>query len=403
MALVLPATTWIEPGARRRAGAEAVALGAHRALLVTDAFMVGRGTAAELAGVLEDAGLAVAVFAGVEPDPTDAAVDEGRAALVAHEADVVVALGGGSVLDAAKTIAVRGGNPGPLRQYLGYGRLVGAGLPVIAVPTTAGTGSEATRVVVITDTSTHTKMMLLDDRLCPTVALVDVELSATMPRPLTAHVGVDTLTHGIEAYVSSKATGETDALALACVERCGRHLEAAWRDPGDLAARAGMARAAYEGGAAFANASVCLVHGMSRPLGALFGVPHGLSNAVLLPAVTAFSLPGAPERYAELARALGFAGGDRAGGPGGGAPPPGEEAAGGVDVTAAGEALVRGLEGLNARLEVPRLRELPGITRERFDAALPKMASDALDSGSPDRNPVVPTAEQIEELYRRAW
>jgi alcohol dehydrogenase class IV len=384
MALVLPATTWIEPGARRRAGAEAVALGRTRALLVTDAFMVERGVAAEVAGILEEAGLAVAVFDGVEPDPSDAAVDEGRAALVAHEADVVVGLGGGSALDAAKTIAVRGGNPGPLRQYMGYGRLVGAGLPVVAIPTTAGTGAEATRVVVITDTATHTKLMLLDDRLCPTVALVDVELSATMPRPLTAHVGVDTLTHGIEAYVSSKATEETDPLALACVERCGRHLVDAWTDGADLTAREGMARAAYEGGAAFANASVCLVHGMSRPLGAVFGIPHGLSNAVLLPAVIAFSLGGAPERYATVARALGLATDED-------------------DADAAGAALLRGLEDLNAHLEVPRLRDLPGVTREAFDAALPKMAEDALASGSPDRNPVVPTAAQVEDLYREAW
>jgi alcohol dehydrogenase class IV len=364
------------------------------------------------------------VFDGVEPDPTDAAVDEGRAALVAHEADVVVGLGGGSALDAAKTIAVRGGNPGPMRQYMGYQQLVGAGLPVIAIPTTAGTGAEATRVVVVTDTSTDTKMMLLDDRLCPTVALVDVELSATMPRPLTAHVGVDTLTHGIEAFVSAKATAETDPLALACVRRCGEHLRAAW-DDGDPEARAGMARAAYEGGAAFANASVCLVHGMSRPLGAVFHVPHGLSNAVLLPTVTAFSLSGAPERYAEVARALGFVGGGSAGGGENGSAGAGwngsaggdgsggaggDESAGGengparaTDVAAAGQALVDGLEDLNRRLEVPRLRDLRGVTRERFDAALPKMAEDALASGSPDRNPVVPTAEQIEELYRQAW
>ncbi|WP_026910422.1 iron-containing alcohol dehydrogenase [Patulibacter minatonensis] len=390
MALVLPDTTWIERGARRRAGAEAVALGRSRALVVTDAFIASSGVAGEVGDGLLDAGLAVAVFDGVEPDPTDAAVDEGRAALNAHEADVVVAVGGGSALDAAKMIAARGANPGPLRQYMGYQQLAGAGLPVIAIPTTAGTGAEATRVVVITDTSTDTKLMLLDDRLCPTVALVDVELSATMPRPLTAHVGVDTLTHGIEAYVSAKATAETDPLALACVRRCGEHLEAAWRDGSDLEARAGMARAAYEGGAAFANASVCLVHGMSRPLGAVFHVPHGLSNAVLLPAVTAFSLPGAPGRYAEVARTLGLAGG----GASDGGPTSDEEA---------GRALLRGLGELNERLEVPRLRDLPGVTREAFDAALPKMASDALDSGSPDRNPVVPTAAQIEDLYRAAW
>jgi alcohol dehydrogenase class IV len=384
MALVLPSTTWIEPGARRRVADEAAALDTSRALVVTDAFLTGRGVTAEIVGLLEEGDFAVAVFDGVEPDPTDAAIDEGRAALLRHEADVVVAVGGGSVLDAAKTIAVRGANPGPLRQYMGYGRLAGAGLPVIAIPTTAGTGSEATRVVVVTDTATDTKMMLLDDRLVPRVALVDVELSATMPRPLTAHVGVDTLTHGIEAFVSQRATPETDELARSCVELCGAHLEAAWRDGSDMEARAGMARAAYEGGAAFANSSVCLVHGMSRPLGAVFHVPHGLSNAVLLPAVTAFSLPGAPERYAEVARALGVA-------------------TEGDDTAEAGQALLDALGRLNTTLEVPRLRDLPGVDRAAFDAALPKMAADALASGSPDRNPVVPTQEEIEELYRRAW
>lgn len=383
MALVLPRTTVIEPGARRRVGAEAVALGVSRALVVTDAFIAGSGVADEVADALRAAGVDALVWDGVEPDPTDAAVDAGHAALVAHRADAVVGVGGGSALDAAKTIAVRGANPGPLRAYMGYQQLAGADLPTIAIPTTAGTGSEATRVVVITESATDTKMMLLDDRLCPNVALVDVELSATMPRPLTAHVGVDTLTHGIEAYVSTTATDETDALALACVERCGRHLEAAWSDGDDLDARAGMARAAYEGGAAFANASVCLVHGMSRPLGAVFHVPHGLSNAVLLPAVTAFSLAGASARYATVARMLGVADD-------------------GAD-DAAGLALLDHLDALNARLEVPRLRDLPGITRARFDAALPKMAADALASGSPDRNPVVPTAGQIEDLYRAAW
>jgi alcohol dehydrogenase class IV len=384
MALVLPQATWIERGARRRVAAEASRLDTARALLVTDAFLTSTGIPAEIAATLEADGFAVAIFDEIEPDPTDAAVDEGRARLVAHEADVVVAVGGGSVLDAAKTIAVRGANPGPLRDYMGYGQLAGAGLPVIAIPTTAGTGSEATRVVVITDTSTDTKMMLLDDRLVPAVALVDVELSRTMPRPLTAHVGVDTLTHGIEAYVSRKATAETDELARSCIALCGAHLEAAWRDGEDLDARAGMARAAYEGGAAFSNSSVCLVHGMSRPLGAVFHIPHGLSNAVLLPAVTGFSLAGAPERYAEVARALGVA-------------------SDGDDAEAAGAALLEGLQGLNDRLEVPRLRDLPGVDRETFDGALAKMAQDALDSGSPDRNPVVPSAEEIAELYRRAW
>jgi alcohol dehydrogenase len=281
-------------------------------------------------------------------------------------------------------ITVLAANPGPLRAYRGYHQIPAAGIPLIAVPTTAGTGSEATRVAVITDTEHDEKLMILDGHLVPTVAIVDFELSATMPQSLTAFVGIDTLTHGIEAYVSALANPLTDAFALSCVQLVGEHLERAWNDPDDIDARAGMAMAAYAGGAAFANASVGLVHGMSRPIGAVFHVPHGLSNAVLLPTVTRFSLPGAGRRYARLARVVGFA------------------AEGDDDATAAAR-MVAGLEALNQRLEVPRLGGLERLEEERFLATIAKMAADALASGSPDRNPVVPTEEQIVVLYKEAW
>src|SRR5581483_7119351 len=247
------------------------------------------------------------------------------------------------------------------------------GPPVIAIPTTAGTGSEATRVTVITDTARAEKMMILDGHLVPAVAIVDFELTLTMPPALTAHVGLDTLTHGIEAYVSSAAGPLTDVAALSCVRLVADHLERACTAPDDRRARAAMALAACQGGMASSNASVCLVHGMSRPLGAVFHVPHGLSNAVLLPAVTRFSIPGALDRYATIARAMGMA----------------------------PEALPDGLQALADRLGVPRLRDL--VEHDRFEASLPKMAADALASGSPARNPVVPTADQIVELYREAW
>jgi alcohol dehydrogenase len=171
---------------------------------------------------------------------------------------------------------------------------------------------------------------------------------------------------------------------LSCVQLVGEHLERAWNNPDDMEARAGMAMAAYAGGAAFANASVGLVHGMSRPIGAVFHVPHGLSNAVLLPTVTRFSLQGAGRRYAHLARIVGFA------------------SDGDDDMTAA-ERMVEGLDGLNQRLRVPRLGALKQVQQERFEASIAKMAADALASGSPDRNPVVPTEEQIVVLYKEAW
>jgi alcohol dehydrogenase class IV len=206
----------------------------------------------------------------------------------------------------------------------------------------------------------------------------------SMPPGLTAAVGVDTLTHGIEAFVSRLANRLTDPLALACIDNVGRHLETAWREPSNRAAREGMMMAATQGGMAFANSSVCLVHGMSRPLGALFHVPHGISNAMLLPTVTRFSVPGASARYAAVARTMGWAAGNETG----------EVACG---------KLVEGLVAFNERLKIPRLRDHPRMERDRFFDSLEKMAADALASGSPQNNPVVPTADQIVELYRAAW
>jgi alcohol dehydrogenase class IV len=239
-------------------------------------------------------------------------------------------------------------------------------------------------VAVITDTTRDVKMMMLDRHFLPTVALVDFELTLSMPPALTAHVGVDTLTHGIEAYVSRKATALTDPLALTCIRLVAEHLKTAWREPGNRAAREGMMLAATMGGMAFANSSVALVHGMSRPIGAVFHVPHGLSNAVLLPAVTRFSLVGAADRYATVARTMGLA-------------------TGADSAAAAGEKLLGGLSALNARLAVPRLGGCRGVARERFDNLKAKMAVDALASGSPANNPVVPTAEQIVAIYDEAF
>jgi len=383
-AFQVPSTIVTGAGASQSVGEHARRLGADRALLVTDPYMVSSGVAAAVSQRLDGAGVETTVFDGVQPDPTDSNVESGLDALRSCAAQVVVAVGGGSALDAAKMIAIRKTNPGPISDFMGYHRIPRAGVPLIAIPTTAGTGSEVTRVTVITDSQTKTKMMILDGKLVPAVALVDFELTITMPRALTAHVGVDTLTHGIEAYVSALAGPMTDPYALSCVRLVGQSLRRAWNQPDDRDARAAMAIAACHGGIAFANSSVCLVHGMSRPLGAGFGIAHGLSNAVLLPTVTEYSLPGAPARYATVARALGAATLD--------------------DGDAeAGDKLLAALQELNHDLEVPRLRDLPGVERDRFEASVQQMAEDALASGSPSRNPVVPTADEIADLYRRAW
>jgi alcohol dehydrogenase class IV len=379
-----PAAIHVGAGCRHGIATAIQAMGAQRVLLVTDEFLVRSGVIEGFLAQFQSAGLATAVFDAVQPDPTDQNVAAGVAAFRAHDADIVVAVGGGSPIDAAKVIAASYSNPGKLDQFQGYYRIAKPGPPVIAVPSTAGTGSEATKVAVITDTSRHVKMMMLDAHLMPRAAFVDFELSMSMPQALTAHVGVDTLTHGIEAYVSRKANALTDPLALSCIQLCAQHLRTAWREPDNRPAREGMALAALHGGMAFTNSSVCLVHGMSRPLGAIFHLAHGLSNAMLLPAVTKFSWPGNPARYAQVSRILGAAAPDS------------------PDLSAA-EALVEALESLNNDLKVPSLQQSLAAKQDAFFAAVPQMAQDAIASGSPANNPVVPNTGDIELLYQQIW
>ena len=343
-------------------------LAGTRVLLVTDPGVIQLGVAGEIRDALVGAGFAVAVFDQVQPDPTDENVAAGVTALNHHRADIIVAVGGGSPIDTAKVIAIRPANPQPLPEFMGLHKITRSGLPLIAVPTTAGTGSEATKVAVITDTARHVKMMMLSAPLLPRAAVVDFELTLSMPPGLTAAVGVDTLTHGIEAYVSRKANALSDPLALQCIALCGQHLRTAWREPGNRIAREGMMLAATLGGMAFSNSSVALVHGMSRPIGAVFHLPHGLSNAVLLPTITRFSVDAAQSRYATIARTVGCVDA-------------------GLPDDAACAGLSTWLQALNADLKIPRLSQCRGVEPALFESALLKMAEDALASGSPGNNP----------------
>jgi alcohol dehydrogenase class IV len=352
--------------------------------MVVDPFFSAAEFVNEIRSNLWGKGIATELFTAFQPDPTDQNVTAGAESFRTAGADAIIAIGGGSALDVAKMIGVAVTNSGPLSQFQGYHRIPKPGASLIAIPTTAGTGSEATKVAVITDTARNTKMMILDGKLMPSIAIVDYELTMSMPKPLTAHVGVDALTHGIEAYVSRKANPLTDPIALSCVTKIHASLRKAWDDPGNTQAREAMSIAALQGGLAFTNSSVCLVHGMSRPLGLMFKLPHGLSNSVLLPAVTRFSWPGAKARYAELSREMGVA-------------------AVKTSDESACEALSDWLDRLNEDLKVPRLRDCCGGDKDKFGALLPKMANDALESGSPQNNPVVPAAEQIMELFERAW
>jgi len=236
---------------------------------------------------------------------------------------------------------------------------------------------------VVTDSESGEKMLIAGGMLVPAAALVDYELTLSMPARLTADTGTDSLTHAIESYVSRKANPFTDALALAAMKTIWKVLPLCVREAGNRGAREAMTLAATQAGMAFSNASVALVHGMSRPLGAHFRIPHGLSNAMLLPAVTAFSVEAAMERYAECARTMSIAKAE--------------------DTTEkAVDLMIRALYRRNAELDVPTPKQF-GIQEEKYFAKIPLMAKQALASGSPQNNPRVPTAEEIEMIYRACW
>lgn len=381
--IVLPRLMEVGAGASRQLARVLKELGCNRPLIVTDRMMVELGYVARIAGQLEEAGIASQCFADTLPEPTAASIRAGVEMVREGDFDSIVALGGGSPIDSAKAIGILGKFGGEMRDYRFPRDVSEAGLPLIAIPTTAGTGSEATRFTIITDETSDEKMLCAGLGFMPVAALIDYELTLSLPPRVTADTGIDALTHAIEAYVSRKASLYSDAQALEAMGLLAPNLRAAFNEPGNRAAREAMMLGATLAGIAFSNASVALVHGMSRPIGAFFHVPHGLSNAMLLPAITAFSIPAAPERYADCARAMGVA-------------------AQTDSVEVANDKLLAELRAINQELKVPSPEQF-GITRERFFELRETMARQALASGSPGNNPRVPTEAEIIDLYETVW
>ena len=276
-----------------------------KALIVTDATMVRVGNIRRLTDILDAAGIRYAIDDQVNSEPVDTMVAAGRRLYREEGCDFLIAVGGGSPIDTMKAIGAMITNPGEIADYLGK-IIPNAAPPMVAIPTTAGTGSEATQFTIITDTRRHIKMLLKGPELIPTLAVVDYRLSMTAPAKVTAATGLDALTHAIESYTSRKAQPLSDMFALDAVKRIFRSLRRAFDDGTDEKACRDMSLAALEAGISFNNSSVTIVHGMSRPIGALFHVPHGLSNAMLLPRCLTFALPGAVERFAHLAEILGL-------------------------------------------------------------------------------------------------
>jgi alcohol dehydrogenase class IV len=357
--------------------------GLSRPLVVTDPFMVKSGLVNRALDPLARAGIKAAVFSDTIPEPTDTVVVAGVAELRKGDYDCLIGFGGGSPIDTAKAMSILATGDAPMSAYKVPHAADHARLPIIAIPTTAGTGSEATRFTVITDAARDEKMLIAGLGALPLAAIVDYELTFSVPKRTTADTGVDAFSHALEAYVSKRANPFSDSLAVSAMALIGANLETAYREPDNARAREAMMLGSMQAGIAFSNASVALVHGMSRPIGAHFHVPHGLSNAMLLPAVTRFGLEAAQARYAEASRRTGFAG------------------AGDSDAVAAGK-LADGLVRWNSVLAVPTPSGF-GIEPSAWEGKLELMADQALASGSPANNPRVPDKAEIIALYRQVW
>ena len=363
-------------------------LGSHiqgkgkKAFIVTDKFMVQFGNVAKVTEVLDQAGIAYAVYDGANSEPTDRIVDAGVAMYKEQQCDLLIALGGGSPIDTAKAIGFMANSPGKIADYL-HKTIDGEVPYLVAIPTTAGTGSEATKFTIIADTVNNVKMLLAGPSILPSLALVDPVFTMTAPPKVTAATGVDALTHAIEAYTSRKAQPLSDIFAVSAIQRIHKNLPACFKDGKNEAARLEMSLGAHEAGIAFNNASVTLVHGMSRPIGALFHIAHGVSNAVLLPACLEFAIAENTDRFAEIGRLMGVA-------------------TASTEDKAAAAAMVQEVTRFCKEIEIPTLSEL-GVNKEDFMAQLEKMAEDALDSGSPQNTFRIPNKEEIMEIYKKLF
>jgi len=368
-------------GAAKEVGAYAKQYG-KKALIVTDTNLEKIGLLAEVKASLEAASVGYVIYDKVVMEPVVEYVDDGLRVFREANAEVVVAVGGGSPIDTGKAIAAFSRNQGTISDFMGANKIEKPSAPLIAIPTTAGTGSEVTPFTIITNTKTDVKMLISSPHLIPVVALVDPQMTLKMPKGITAATGLDALTHAIEAYVSLKAQPLTDTFALQAIRLISGNLRKAYSQPDDLEARSNVLIGALQAGLAFANSSVALVHGMARPIGAYFHIAHGISNAILLPTVIEFSVLGNPRRYAEIAEAMG-------------------EQTKGLNTNMAAKKTVEAVKRLNADLQIPTLRGMK-IDEAKFEAVIGKMATDAIASGSPGNNPRIATPEEIVALYRKA-
>lgn len=354
----------------------------NKAFIVTGRHVAVSDMMKQLTALLDENGIGCVIFDGITGEPIDTMIENGVEMLKSSGCDFIIGIGGGSPLDSAKAIAAMAVNEGSIADYNGK-EITGEILPLAAIPTTAGTGSEATKFTVITDSEKGIKMLLKGDVLVPKLAIVDSSFTVGAPKSVTSATGLDALTHAVEAYTSRKAFSMTDTLAVSAVKRIMKYLPIAYREPDNSLAREQMSIAALEAGICINNSSVTIVHGMSRPIGALFHVPHGMSNAMLLKECLSFAVSGAYEKFANLGRETGVASDSDS------------------DETAA-EKFIDSLQNICDVCEIPTLEQY-GIDRDEYYSKISKMATDAVASGSPANTVKEVTVDDCIEIYKKLY
>ena len=359
----------------QEAGTLLQSLGGKKAMIVTDSFLATSGMAEDIQKILTDAGVESVIFGGAEPNPKDTNVEDGLKVFNENECDSIISLGGGSSHDCAKAIALVASNGGNIRDYEGVDKSTNPLCPMIAINTTAGTASEITRFCIITDTSRHVKMAIVDWRVTPQIAINDPKLMVGMPPSLTAATGMDALTHAIEGYITKGAWELSDMFHLKAIEIISKTLRGAVENTPE--GREGMALGQYIAGMGFSNVGLGIVHSMAHPLGALYDTPHGVANAIILPTVMQYNAPATGEKYKYIAKAMGVEGTEN------------------MTVEEYRKAAVDAVKKLSTDVGIPS--DLKEIVKTED---IPFLAQSAYDDACRPGNPRDTSVEEITKLYK---
>ena len=377
---VLNEVSYFGPGAREVLPKEVKRLGLHKAFVATDKDLIKFGVADKVLNVRKEAGIPYEIFSDIKPNPTVANVKAGVKAFAESGADFILAIGGGSSIDTSKAIGIITNNPefSDVVSLEGVADTKKKSVPIIALPTTAGTAAEVTINYVITDEKNEKKMVCVDPNDIPAIAIIDAELMYTLPKSLTAATGLDALTHAIEGLITKGAWEMSDMFEIKAIEMINRYLETAVNEPQNPEARNGMAVAQYIAGMAFSNVGLGVVHGMAHPLGAIFDIPHGVANALLLPTIMEFNAPAALDKYVTIAKAMNVY-------------------KDGMSKEEAAQAAVDAVKSLAVRVGIPQHLSKLGIK----ESDLPKLADSAIADVCTPGNPREVTRDIILDLYRK--